>query len=237
MLKVRTFRAVDDIASCHIFAEGHANVLRDYGITKVTSSRNDWFDNPDVYVALVETADGAEVVGGERIHLANNAVPLPIEDAISIVEEGIHPLVASYANQKITGELCGLWNARSIAGRGVSFMLTKLGVAMAHVLGMDSLFVLCAPYTVAMCQSVGFSIETSIGNEGTFIYPKLDLIATALVIKDMGTLATAEPEQSKQIFEFINSRVGKIVELGQKGETEITYNITLPNLKVKKGQR
>lgn len=231
MLKVRTFRAIEDIESCRIFAEGHANVLRDYGITKVTSSRNDWFENPDVYVALVETEDGSEVVGGERIHVANALVPLPIEDAVSVVEKGIHPLVASYADHKITGELCGLWNSKSIAGRGVSYMLTKLGVAMAHLLGMDSLFVLCAPYTVAMCQSAGFTIETSIGNKGTFIYPKLDLIATALVIKDMWALASSDPEQSKQIFSLIHNPVGTMVEIGQKGETEIKYNIKLPNLK------
>lgn len=234
MLKVRTFRAIDDIDSCRIFAEGHANVLRDYGITKVTSSRNDWFENPGVYVALVETLDGSEVVGGERIHIANNLVPLPIEDAVSVVESGIHPLVKSYADNKITGELCGLWNSKSIAGRGVSFMLTKLGVAMAHLLGMDSLFVLCSPYTVSMCQQVGFTIETSIGNKGTFIYPKLDLIATALVIKDMWSLSGADQNYSKQIFEMIQTPSGSMIETGQKGETKVFYNISLPNLKNEK---
>ena len=57
MLKIRAFKAVDDLESCKRFAEGHANVLRDYGVTKVTSSKNDWFFNPEVYVVLVETLD------------------------------------------------------------------------------------------------------------------------------------------------------------------------------------
>lgn len=228
MLKVRTFKATEDLDSCVKFAEGHANVLKDYGITKVTSSRNDWFHNPGVYVVLVEDDETGEVVGGERIHFANNVQPLPIEDAISIVDKAIHPLVASYADQKLTGELCGLWNARSIAGMGVSYFLTKLGVAIAHRLGMDSLFVLCAPYTVSMCQDAGFSIETSIGNKGTFVYPKLDLIATALVVKDMHNLSPGNPEYAEQIFQFIADGQGITEEIGKKGVTKIAYNISFP---------
>lgn len=230
MLKIRVFRAIDDLESCKRFAEGHANVLRDYGVTKVTSSKNDWFYNPDVYVAIVETIDTGIVVGGERIHIVNGKYPLPIEEAVSVVEKRIYDLVASYANNKVTGEICGLWNARAIAGRGVSILLTKLGVAMAHMLKMDSLFVLCAPYTVAMCQTAGFQIETSIGNKGTFIYPKLDLVATALVVKDIGVLSTASDAFKKEIFSYMNYPTSKTKVLGEKGETEVEYDLILPNM-------
>ncbi len=230
MLKIRVFRAIDDLESCKRFAEGHANVLRDYGVTKVTSSKNDWFYNPDVYVAIVETIDTGIVVGGERIHIVNGKYPLPIEEAVSVVEKRIYDLVASYADNKVTGEICGLWNARAIAGRGVSILLTKLGVAMAHMLKMDSLFVLCAPYTVAMCQTAGFQIETSIGNKGTFIYPKLDLVATALVVKDIGVLSTASDAFKKEIFSYMNYPTSKTKVLGEKGETEVEYDLILPNM-------
>lgn len=225
MLKVRVFRAIDDLESCKRFADGHANVLRDYGVTKVTSSKNDWFDNPDVYVALVESEETGDVVGGERIHLVNKKTPLPIEEAVSIVEKRIYDLVASYADGKVTGELCGLWNAKAIAGRGVSILLTKLGVALANRIKMDSLFVLCAPYTVAMCQAAGFEIETSIGNQGTFIYPKLDLVATALVVKDLTGLKTADEKFRKEIFSYIENPVNNTIVLGEKGTTEVSYSL------------
>ena len=55
---------------------------------------------------MVETEDGSEVVGGERIHLVGSGIPLPIEEAVSIVESRIFALVASYADGKRTGELC-----------------------------------------------------------------------------------------------------------------------------------
>ncbi|MCB0700238.1 MAG: hypothetical protein KDC11_10330, partial [Chitinophagaceae bacterium] len=211
MLKIRVFRAIDDLESCKRFAEGHANVLRDYGVTKVTSSKNDWFDNPGVYVVIVEDDETGEVVGGERIHMVEPGHPLPIEEAISIVEDRIYGLVKQYADNKLTGELCGLWNAKAIAGKGVSILLTKLGVALANRLKMDSLFVLCAPYTVSMCQASGFEIETSIGNKGTFIYPKLDLVATALVVKDVEGLSTADERFRKEIFTYIDTPSGKSV--------------------------
>lgn len=229
MLKIKVFRAIDDLESCKRFAEGHANVLRDYGVTKVTSSKNDWFYNPDVYVALVEMEDTGVVVGGERIHMVNKEYPLPIEEAVSIVEKRISGLVASYADNKKTGELCGLWNAKAIAGKGVSILLTKLGVALANRLKMDSLFVLCAPYTVSMCQAAGFEIETSIGNQGTFIYPKLDLVATALVVKDVIGLNTANDGFRKEIFSYIETPVSNTIVLGEKGETEVAYNLLLSN--------
>ncbi len=226
MLRIRAFRAVNDQGSCKMFAEGHAKVLLDYGVTKVTSSNNDWFFNPNVYVVLVLAEDG-EVVGGERIHMVHKDYPLPIENAITIVDKKVHPLVASYAQKGLTGELCGLWNSKSIAGRGVSVLLTKLGVALAKILNMSSLFVLCAPYTVEMCQKAGFEIETSIGNNGTFIYPKLDLIATSLCIKDMADLKTADDAFKKQIFSFVENPIGSFIETGAKGEFNVDYDLAI----------
>ncbi len=229
MLKIRVFRAINDIESCQRFAEGHANVLRDYGVTKVTSAKTDWFHNPGVYVVLVEDEESGEVVGGERIHLVHPGYPLPIQEAISVVETKIHELVDSYADGKITGELCGLWNAKAIAGRGVSILLTKMGVSIAKKIGMDSLFVLCAPYTVQMCQNTGFEIETSIGNEGKFIYPKLDLIATALVVKNLHNIPMSAAFYDEIIY-FYDVPISSISVLGEKGKTEIQYNITIPKL-------
>ena len=112
-------------------------------------------------MALVLSEDESEVYGGERVHIANPEYPLPIEAAVGMVEPNIYPLIKSYVDMGMTGELCGLWNSKSIAGKGVSVLLTKIGVAIANILKMDSLFVLCAPYTVSMCQNAGFEIETS----------------------------------------------------------------------------
>lgn len=215
--------------ACRLFAEGHSNVLKDYGVTKVTSSNYDWMHNPDVYVVLVQDASTGEVVGGERIHIKGpNTIPLPIESAVGIVEEKIYNLVSDYAQKGITAELCGLWNARKIAGQGISILLTKLGVALANKIQVQNLFVLCAPYTVKMCQNAGFEIETSIGNQGTFYYPKLDLIATSLIIKDLKNLPSAEEEFRKQIIDFIHTSSGSTIHITPKGDKiDIHYSISI----------
>ena len=227
MHRLNVFRAIDDRDSCERFAAGHLKVLSDYGVSKVTTAKLDWFNNPDVYVVLVESEDGSVTYGGERIHISNDFAQLPIEEAVSVVDMGIYPLIAKYKAKGITGELCGLWNSKEIAGKGYSVVLTKVGVALAKILKMDSLFVLCAPYTVAMCEKAGFVIETSIGNSGTFYYPKLDLIATALVIDDLINLPGSDAGFKEKIINMRENKEQKATESGPLGNFEIQYDLTL----------
>ena len=124
MLKIRAFRAIDEEDTCERFAEGHKNVLLDYGITKVTTSNRSWFYNPGVYVIVIESEDGKSIYGGERIHIANDYAPLPLEEAIKVVDERVIDLVANYKSYG-TGELCGLWNSKYIAGRGLRAGFSK----------------------------------------------------------------------------------------------------------------
>ena len=226
MIRIRAFRAIDDLQSCQRFAEGHANVLRDYGVTKVTSAKNDWFTNPDVYVVIIESEDGSITYGGERVHVANATHPLPIEAAVGIVDKRIYDLVREHARYS-TAELCGLWNSKAIAGHGTSILLTKIGVAMAIQLRLHSLFVLCAPYTVQMAQMCGFAIETSIGNKGTFYYPKLDLVATSLIVRDLVNLPEADEAVREEIQNFIINPVQTLEVQGPKGKLAVSIDLTL----------
>ena len=230
MIKISTFRAIDNLYACKLFADGHSNVLKDYGVTKVTSSNYDWMHNPNVYVVLVQNSITNEVVGGERIHIKEkDSTPLPIESAVGIVEKKIFDLIAEYTNKGTTAELCGLWNSKSIAGQGFSILLTKLGVALANIIHVNNLFVLCAPHTVKMCQDSGFEIETSIGNNGTFYYPKLDLIATSLMVKDITNLPSAAPEFREQIFGFMQKPMNSMVHITPQGKKiDIQYSIDMP---------
>ncbi|HAD97581.1 MAG TPA: hypothetical protein DCG19_09250 [Cryomorphaceae bacterium] len=232
MLKIRAYRAIDDIGSCEKYAIGHENVLKSYGITKVTSANYEWFYNPEVYVIAVE--DGDEVLGGARIHGSGGNQPLPIEEAIGYMDPSIYELVRNFKKEK-TGELCGLWNSRAIAGKGLSVILTKacvakVGVAIANVLELRSLFVLCAPYTVKMVEEVGFEIITSLGEEGTFPYPKDDMIATALMIRDVAGLTKADRDKRDDIFNLrhIPRQVRK--EQGTQGLLDIEYDLYIPHL-------
>ncbi|HWZ15623.1 MAG TPA: hypothetical protein VNW95_10330 [Mucilaginibacter sp.] len=229
-VRLRAFRAIDDPATCEQFIEGHTHVLTSIGVTKVTSSKNEWTTNPASFVIVVESLDGEKIYGGSRVHVAGGDHPLPIEQATGALDPKIFPLVSGYAGLG-TGEICGLWNSREIAGYGIgSIFLTRASVAISTQIGLKSLFALCAPYTVNMAKLVGYNIETSIGNNGTFYYPKLDLLATAMILKDVDELTSAESNERMAIFKLRKElNVVKLEQLRKKN-IEIHYEIAIPKL-------
>jgi hypothetical protein len=231
-VRLRAFRAIDDPEACERFIEGHTQVLTSIGVTKVTSNKNEWVKNPAAFVIIVESLDGKKIYGGARVHVAGGTESLPIEQATSAMDNRIFDLVWRYTNNG-TGEICGLWNSREIAGYGIgSIFLTRAAVAISTQIGLKSLFALCAPYTVKMAEMVGYHIETSIGNNGTFYYPKLDLLATTMILEDVDTLYAADGDERTAIFKLRSEL--NIVRLEQlrKKNIEIHYEIKIPNLEM-----
>ncbi|MDQ3072488.1 MAG: hypothetical protein M3Q97_04380 [Bacteroidota bacterium] len=228
MVRIKAFRATSDPESCQRYIEGHRRVLDIVGVKQVTSAKVNWASNPAAFVILVESTDGTKVYGGARIHVFGGTQPLPIEEATGEMDSAIFPLVHQYARHG-TGELCGLWNSREVAGMGIgSTFLTRAGVTIVSQLGLESLFALCAPYTVKMAENVGFVIEKTLGNEGTFYYPKLDLLATAMILKDPETLTSADPFERERIFSLRDQPKQTAHEIGRTAEFDIEYDLFVP---------
>jgi hypothetical protein len=229
-VRLRAFRAIDEPDTCARFIEGHTHVLTSIGVTKVSYSKNEWTKNPGAFVMVVESMDGKKVYGGARVHVAGGSEPLPIEMATGAMDPGIFDLVYSFA-QNGTGELCGLWNSREIAGYGIgSIFLIRTTVAIAYQIGIQSLFALCAPYTITPGQAVGMELENSIGINGTFYYPKLDLVATTMLLKDVPVLSKAHEEDKLAIFEIRENLNVTRNEILRKKEITIHYQIQIQNL-------
>lgn len=229
-VRLRVFRAVDDPEACRLFLEGHAHVLTSIGVTKVTSSKDEWTQNPGAFVLIVESLDKTKVYGGARVHVAGGSEPLPIEQATSAMDPKVFDLVWKYA-QYGTGELCGLWNSREISGYGIGcIFLIRAAVAISHQIGLQSLFALCAPYTIKPVEACGMELETSIGNDGTFYYPKLDLIATTMLLRDVPVLSKAHEEDKIAILKIReNLNIIRLEELRKK-EITIHYETEIPHL-------
>lgn len=229
-VRLRVFRAIDDPEACRLFLEGHAHVLTSIGITKVTSSKNEWTTNPAAFVLIVESLDGKKVYGGARVHVAGGNQPLPIEEATGALDPAIFDLVYKHAMHG-TGELCGLWNSREIAGYGIgSIFLIRAAVAISHQIGLSTLFALCAPYTIKPVESCGMEHETSIGNQGTFYYPKLDLVATTMLLRDVPVLSKAHEEDKEAILKIRELPDVIRVEELRKKEITIHYQTGIPHL-------
>lgn len=200
-LRIRAFRATDDPETCNRFIEGHRKVLEHHGISKVTSSTDTWATSRAVFVVVVESLDGEKLYGGARVHASDGITKLPIEEATGYMDPNIYEIVKFHA-QNGTGELCGLWNSKEVAGLGVgSLFPSRAAVVIANQIGLTTMFSLCSPATVRFNQWIGSNVLTSVGNKGIFYYPKLDLVATAVFLEDAVTLKDAHPrEREKMLF-------------------------------------
>lgn len=229
-VRLRAFRAIDDPATCELFLKGHEQVLTSIGVKKVTSSNDSWMYNPASFVLIVESLDRSTVYGGARVHVAGGSEPLPIEAATLAFDPTIEDHVFEYA-LKGTGEVCGLWNSRMIAGYGIgSIFLFRAAVAISTQIGLTSLFGLCAPYTLKMAQNVGFDILYSVGNDGTFYYPKLDLLATAVRNTHIDTMEGAIEEDRNAILKLRDNLQVVILETLRNKQMTIHYDLAIPNL-------
>lgn len=197
-VRIRAFRATEDPETCLKFIQGHRRVLEIYGISNITTNTNNWMYNPSIFVIVVETMDGEKLFGGARVQAADGIHPLPVEDAIGKMDPKIHSEVRHYA-QFGAAELSGLWNSKEVAGLGIgSLFPSRVAVALTASLGIQVMFSLCSPATVRFQKWMGGRELETVGNKGTFYYPKLDLIATVLYSDDMLNLTKALPSERER---------------------------------------
>ncbi len=202
MFRLIAFKAINDPIRCGKFIEGHRQVLESIGVKKVTSAKEDWVNNPDVIVVIVESEEDGKVYGGARIHKANKEFPLPMVEAIEELDSSIKEVINKDLDAG-TGEVCGLWNSRQISGLGIgAIFMSKACLALTPKLGLTSLYALFAPTTVKLGLMMGYEVLTQVGNNGTFYYPKLDLIATAMKLHDAINLPLTAEEHRESIFQI-----------------------------------
>lgn len=227
--KLKAFRAINNRKVCEQYLAGHQQVLKDYGIENITTNNNIWFELPSVYgiVAYLEGSD--EVVGGVRIQLADGKTPLPVETAVGYLDPKIYDIIKKNID-KGTGEICGLWNANKVSGIGLSIILLRAGISMVNQVKLDSLYTICADYTLNMVHKVGFIQEKSLGNDGAFEYPNESYIARVLRKLNSVTLDTAQEYDRERIFFLRDNPVITCVEQGSKGPFEVNYDLKITDI-------
>lgn len=221
-LKFRAFKASNNRELCEKFLFGHKQVLVNYGITNITTNNDDWMKWDSVYCVIAEKEDGT-VVAGIRTHIADGIHLLPVEKAVGKIDPKIHDLVKQYFDDGV-GELCALWNAKEVAGMGLSIMLVRAGIAAVNQLKCQTLMGIGADYTLKMFNKVGFVVNTSLGNKGEFIYPNENYVARVLGILNARDLATAEKFDKDKMLDLRKNPVQTCNEIGSNGTSiEIQY--------------
>ncbi|MVT07762.1 hypothetical protein [Chitinophaga tropicalis] len=234
MITVRAFRAPDDPEACLRFYNGHLRLLEIYfGIAKITSGSADWMQHENSIVIIVEDETRTKTYGGARVQLADGVLPLPIETAIGKYDPKVYASI-----KQGSAEICAMWNSKEVAGMGIgSQVLARAGVVLAAQLPIDNFHVLCAPITTRIGKRVGFVIDESLGDKGTFFYPKDDFIATAMVINDVNTLEHADPKERELIYDLREHLIQTKIEVGPKGSYEVNYNLEITDYQYSKVKR
>ena len=225
---IRAFKAIDDYESSMKFVEGHKAVLENVGVKEVTSSNNEWVYDPNVVVILIESGDRKKIFGGSRVHIANDEKPLPLVDATIDIDPKVVDVVEKQ-KPKGTGEICGLWNSLEVAGYGVgSVYAIRSAISILPALNLSTCFALCSPFTASLVnRNYGTIVETSIGNNGTFYYPKIDLLATIVFLQDAIGLNGVRESEKEIINSLRKTPNQEVEEQGIKGKVHVTYNLAL----------
>ncbi len=225
MFTFKAFKATEEPELCQVYAEGHVQVLRDYGITNITSNNQEW-TKLDVVYCVVAYDEHGEMVGGIRVQKADGKNMLPVERAVGFMDPRIHEIVGAFIDAGV-GELCALWNSKKVAGLGLSMLLTRAGISIASQVGINIMVGICADYTLKMFTKVGFVVDGSLGSSGEFVYPNENYIARVLGILNARNLETAEEEDRERMLSLRSEPNQLHMENGPKGPFEVEYKLLM----------
>lgn len=231
MVILESFKADKYPRECKTFIEEHTRVLRVFDLANITSAKSDWAFSPSTIIITVRDKITGEMIAGGRIQVADGILNLPIEDAVCDMDKRIYDIINNDRSNSGTAEICGLWSTRKAAKLGIgSLFIMRSLVAVCSQLDIKSMYSLCAPTTVSSAKKIGSRIIEEIGNNGTFYYPKLDLVATAMKVPNILTLDYADIDQKDIIFDLRNNlECEKIVSLRE--ETHIKYALQIKGIK------
>lgn len=230
---IRGFKATDDYESCMQFYNGHTQVLADYGIENLNTAQPEWITNENVYV-ITATDENGEVVGGLRVHKYAGDQNIPLIDALKDIEPKIIELFEDSLPLS-TAEVCGLWNARRVFGRGISPLLCFCSVVVVKSLGLKDFYCFSAPYTEKMIKTNGLINVATIGDNGKFNYPTEEYISIVLINPNVDKLEYAEEFNKSRILSLFDNPNQTFIEHGGRTDIEVTYSLALVNKSVKEG--
>lgn len=226
-IRIRAFRAINEPHTCFIFIKKHHEILKHYGLEIITSNNNDWANSPNVYVLVAELITTGEMIGGARIHIANEHERLPIEAAVYHMDPKIVDLIKKYSIQGGVGEVCGLWNSLKYKRFGLGKKLARSAIAVVNQINITSLMAIVGRATLQTCRNIGFVESKILGNNGAFPYPKEDLYAWALGYLNAKTLVTASSKDKKIIQELREKPCQIKKEQAGRLKLEIDYQLSM----------
>jgi hypothetical protein len=147
--------------------------------------------------------------------------------AIGRMDRKIYSLVDEYRASGGVAEICALWNAKAVAGSGISKLLIRAGVAATKHLPVRNLLSICAEYTLKMFHDSGFREVRLRTTEEGFPYPNKSYTARVLALCDLEELRYAATADRERILSLRTEPVQTYVEEEQGHQINIEYNLAI----------
>jgi hypothetical protein len=180
--RIHGFWAKDKPELSQIFSEGRDKVLKDHGIDKVAQNDTYWHFQEGVYVLLMFDRNDV-AVAGIRLEKKIKGIPLNLQKDLQGYND-VNEFVDSF-NNYVIGEVCGLWNAKSILDKNVAILLVRYITALTRVLGFEKILTFNASYTYLLAVSVGGKMVKHLGHDGVFYYPTKEYKASLFLYDDL----------------------------------------------------
>ena len=219
-LRLYAFRTSDEPEACHRFVVGHQRALAHYGVRGLASAKPEWLENPHVFVLAAED-EGRAMLAGIRLHVGDGVHPLPIEEAIGMLDQRLGAAIAA-ALPRGVGEICGLWRDRDAHWpQTATLELAMASIALTHALGIEEIWGIAPDHTLSFWRGLGYTVERSLGEDGGFRYPDHRYLSH-IVVLDTGTLAHTPVPLRVRILDLarklVHPRIGSLgaitVDLG-----------------------
>jgi len=177
------------------YYQGQKQVLSEFGVSGIASIKNNWWENHLTYMITVTDQKTGELGAGIRLDVVDDNHPLPIQEAIKHLSPDIVPRVHRYNH--VMAEVCGLWIKKEFSERGLAHQLFTIATSIALKLRINLIVGLSNQYTTQLMQKCGYTIVTSIGENGRFPYPNENYTSTVLELDPVKLQTVCEADKQE----------------------------------------
>ena len=220
-LKINTFEASRDMASCLDFSEGYFKILADQGMNSTYMTSHTWMQTEGIYGVLVSHDE--KIIGGIILCVPNGNARFPYEELTEPAKRNNKKRIPSQPEG--TCELFALWNSTDVAGWGLSYILIKSGLALAYKLGLKKALYLAAEYNMRLIDKLGFQVEHKDGLPVFYTFQESSLKTKIYLNYFFTEDDRFARNQKEEIRELANSVISHKLETVLSKKLDIEYNI------------
>lgn len=223
-IQIIAFRAVDNYNRCIDYIKGHRKVLETHGFTHFLSNEESWMFNPETIVAMVYDPVRGVPLGGARFERRLKDNLLSFERVLMKTE----PQLVNHISRRIkggTGEICGLWNSKEVAGWNTSILLARSVLIAMWDRDINTIFAFNARYTNRIPIRLGFRRLTIIGDNGYVPYPDDRFQAAIWRFEKKNGLKLADPYEREAMKKLIKNPQLTIFEGDLYNNLEVHYDL------------